>query len=225
MRKILYGLCKEQVIKFNDDGLCTLFCEVEAILNNRPLVEMSDSVSDLEALTPNHLLLFRGSENAPIGMFSEKDSFVKRRWRQIQYVVDQFWKRWLSEYLLILQLRQKWLKPQRNIQKGDIVILVENTPMNTWCMGRVLSVVKDKRGLVRCARVGVEWGFWRSFHIHISTSADVEMCMWKLRQNPHSTPTRAHLTRPRLSLTTLKTRPIHQVFIGVFSTKITMSPF
>ena len=37
----------------------TLMTEIECILNGRPLTPSSDSPADLEASTPNHLLLFR----------------------------------------------------------------------------------------------------------------------------------------------------------------------
>ena len=36
-RKVLYGVMKEQPIKLDDEGLQTLFCEVEDILNSRPM--------------------------------------------------------------------------------------------------------------------------------------------------------------------------------------------
>ena len=55
VRKVLNALMKEQVL--NDERLITQFCEVEAIINGRPITKVSDDHKDLEALTPNHLLL------------------------------------------------------------------------------------------------------------------------------------------------------------------------
>ena len=57
VRQVLYSLMREQRIKLDDEGLQTLFCEVEAILNGRPLTEAPDSVNDVNVLTPNHLIL------------------------------------------------------------------------------------------------------------------------------------------------------------------------
>ncbi|XP_046558819.1 uncharacterized protein LOC124267876 [Haliotis rubra] len=58
VRKVLNGLlCREKGL--SDECLHTLFCEVEAIINSRPLTDVSDNVRDAEALTPNHLLLLR----------------------------------------------------------------------------------------------------------------------------------------------------------------------
>lgn len=34
----------------------------------------------------------------PSGLFKEVDLYIRRRWRQVQYLVDLFWKRWVKEY-------------------------------------------------------------------------------------------------------------------------------
>ena len=54
-RKVLSGLLNGQNIRLKDEDLQTLFCEFEAILNNRPLSELSSDPTSLECLTPNHL--------------------------------------------------------------------------------------------------------------------------------------------------------------------------
>jgi hypothetical protein len=53
VRKVLYSVMHEQNIHLSDEGLVTLFCEVESILNGRPITEMSNDISDLNVLTPN----------------------------------------------------------------------------------------------------------------------------------------------------------------------------
>ncbi|XP_062617869.1 uncharacterized protein LOC134279475 [Saccostrea cucullata] len=53
----------------------------------------------------------------------------------------------------LIRIRQKWLKQERNLQEGDLVLIVENTPRNTWNLGRVLEVIKDKYDVVRVARI------------------------------------------------------------------------
>ncbi|KAL5010875.1 hypothetical protein ScPMuIL_013180 [Solemya velum] len=149
VRKVLFSLMHSQVIRLDDEGLQTLFCEVEAILNGRPLTEVSDSVNDLQVLTPNHLLLLRPGEFCPPGFFDKTDCYVRRRWRQIQYLANIFWSRWVREYLPLLQTRQKWNKSVRNVRLGDVVLLVENSPRNSWSLGRIIDVVKDKGNMGR----------------------------------------------------------------------------
>ena len=72
----------------------------------------------------------------------------------MQFLADLFWKRWIKLYLPTLEIRQKWLKPQRNLQKDDTVLMVDNSqPRGFWPLGRVLDVNKGRDGLVRSARV------------------------------------------------------------------------
>ena len=110
----------------------TLLCEVEAIINFRPISKACNDPLDLEPLTPNHLLLLKGKATLPPGLFSLEDCYAKRRWRQVQYMADLFWKRWTREYLPELQERQKWTKKRRNFVAGDIVLIIDDTaPRNS----------------------------------------------------------------------------------------------
>ena len=106
-RKILQPLLRDQTI--DDEGLVTLMCEVERIMNGRPITTVSTDPQDLEPLTPNYLLLLHSESPMPPGLFRREDQLSRHRWRQVQYLADIFWKRWSKEYLLLLQARQKWL--------------------------------------------------------------------------------------------------------------------
>lgn len=151
IRKVMNALLKEQVL--DDEGLATLMCEVESIVNGRPLTKVSDDPRDLEALTPNHLLLLRSGPTLPPGVFRKEDVYSRRRWRQVQYLSDVFWRRWLKEYLPSLQERQKWQRSTSNFDVGDIVLVVdEKSPRNSWPLGRILEVKPNRGdGLVRRA--------------------------------------------------------------------------
>ncbi len=154
VRKVLYSLLKQQAnSSLNDESLHTIFCEVEAVLNNRPITTERDGPNDLSTLTPNHLLLLRQGDSMPPGVFDRSDNYARRRWRQIQYLSDVFWKRWVKEYLPLLQERQKWTHKQVNVQIDDLVLVVDNTPRNSWALARVLEVFPDKKGLVRTVKV------------------------------------------------------------------------
>jgi len=80
----------------------------------------------MEAYYKN-LLLLRNSLNISPGIFSQDDNYAHKRWRHIQYLTDQFWVRWIREYLPTLQERSKWLGKQRNFNEGDVVHLVDKT--------------------------------------------------------------------------------------------------
>ena len=138
VRKILNVTVKEQLL---DEGLHTLLCEAETIINSRPITKPSSVLNDLKALTPNHLLLLKVKPELPPGVFNKDNQYVNRRWRQVQYLSDVFWKRWCKEYLTQLQERQLWSTPGRNFCVGDVVLIVDDTsPKNSWPLGRILEI-------------------------------------------------------------------------------------
>ncbi len=106
VRKVLNSVLRTQ--NLDEECLYTVFCEVEAIINSRPITKASTDPNDLEALTPNHLLLLKSKPLLPPGVFVKEDIYVRRRWKQVQYMSDLFWKRWVKEYLPQLQERQRW---------------------------------------------------------------------------------------------------------------------
>ena len=151
IRKIIAGLTHEQVL--TDDALLTLMCNVEAIINKRPLTAISTDPNDLTPLTPNHLLILRPAMSLP-GEFTDADMYCRNRWRQVQYLAEVFWKRWLKEYLPHLQRRSKWLLETKNLKVGDIVHVIDNNaPRNCWKLGRVLETIQSSDRKVRSVRL------------------------------------------------------------------------
>ena len=140
-------------IVLDDERLSTVLCETEAIINSRPLTKCSSDPNDLEVLTPQHLLLLHGSDKLPPGNFTIRDIYT-RRWRHVQYLADRFWKRWTKEYLATIQHRSKWLKPARDFEVGDVVLLCEDSmPRCLWPLGLVTDAVVGRDGRVRSAIV------------------------------------------------------------------------
>ena len=153
-RKIWRSMPQQRCL--DEESLRTLFCEIESIMNGRPLTYVSTSPGMVEPLTPGHLLFLRGSAGPIPGEFSESDLLSRRRWRQVQYLAQQFWYRWKREYLLSLQARQKWMRESRNVQSGDVVLLADqDVPRGRWRMGRVVEAFPSQDGLVRKALVKV----------------------------------------------------------------------
>ena len=152
IRRILQSLLGSQSL--NDVGCLTLMAEVEGILNSRPLLPISFTDYDQEPLTPNHILLLQQNPNLPPGAFSKDAVYSRRRWAQVQYLANQFWKRWINEFLPNLLHRQKWFEKKKNMQVNDIVLVVEDMKQRSkWVMGRVLKTFPDKNGLVRTALI------------------------------------------------------------------------
>ena len=140
----------------DDETLVTLFCEVESILNGRPLTSVTCDLDDEEPLTPNHLLRPHADRSFPPGIFSPTDLYSKRRWRQVQFLADEFWRKWRNQYLPLLLARQKWNSEARSHEVGDLVLVVDQLlPRNLWCLGRISEVRRDREGRVRSAEVVV----------------------------------------------------------------------
>jgi hypothetical protein len=127
----------------------TFLYEAMATVNSRPLTTTNDP--DLEPLTPNHLIPFKGRPvTQAAGSFAKEDIYSRKWWRRVQYLSAQFWSRWRKEYITNLNYRQKWNRPRRNVRTGDIVLLVEdNTPRNQWTLGKIIATHKSADGFVR----------------------------------------------------------------------------
>lgn len=152
VRKVLTAVVHEQML--TDETLLTFMCLAENVVNSRPLSAVSDDPRDVNPLTPNHLLQLRATQVIPFGVSNRKDMYVRRRWKQCQYLADVFWSRWRKEYLPTLQIRSKWLRHKRNLHVGDVVVLVDDQlPRNCWQLGRVLDTFTGPDGLVRSVKV------------------------------------------------------------------------
>ena len=146
-RRIFNALLSSQTL--TDDLLVTLMTEAESIINSRPLTPILLDPDAEEPLTPNHLLMMRSSTSLP-GLFKGTDCYSQKRWRQVQYLADQFWLRFCHEYLQTLQVRQKWLKKEPNFSVNDLVLMYdENAPRGSWPLGKVVEVYPDSQGNVR----------------------------------------------------------------------------
>ncbi|XP_068674575.1 uncharacterized protein [Montipora foliosa] len=135
------------------ETLRTVFAEVMSILNSRPMCPASDDPNDMEALTPNHLLLQRRNLVVPPGVFTKEELYTRKQWRYVQFLADCFWSRWLREYVPTLQHRHKWLLKKRNLV-NDLVLIVDNSvPRCLWMLGRVTKVFPGQDAFVRTAKV------------------------------------------------------------------------
>ena len=94
---------------------------------------------------PNHILTMKSRVvMPPPGNFQKADLYLRKRWKRVQYLSNVFWSRWRKEYVQNLQQRVKWNCPQRNFEKRDLVLIVDDrAPRNDWNMARVVDVHPD----------------------------------------------------------------------------------
>ena len=89
--------------------LLTVLKEIEAMVNDRPLVQATEDT--FEVITPSMLCLGRRIIPWP-DYFSEtqlrQESSIRLRWEARKKLVENFREVWLKQYLPELQKRQKW---------------------------------------------------------------------------------------------------------------------
>ena len=115
--------------------LTTLLVVAKGIINNHPITAISSDPRDIEQLTPNHLLMHCPVTALP-GLFNEDDLKRSKKWHQVEYLADVFWRRWMREYLPLLRQRTKWQDPQRNVQEGDLVLVLDHHAAGLQPMAR-----------------------------------------------------------------------------------------
>ena len=143
-------------VTMTDETFTTFLIEVERILNGRPITELAADSRDVEVLTPNALLKEYLEVSLPMGVFTKADGY-RKFWRLVGLLSDQFWSCWLKEYLLLLQQRQKWLYPERNLSVNDLVLIIgEQSRRGQWLKGIIEETYPGPDGVVRSARVRTE---------------------------------------------------------------------
>lgn len=134
----------------------TLLCQIEAILNSRPLFAHSSDPNDPTVLTPGHLMINRPLTAIPEPSLDDIPLNRLSKWQHIQLLRQHFWQRWSKEYLVELQCRSKWTKKHVNVVPNMIVLLKEdNVPPQQWKMGRIVKTYPGPDDLTRVVDVRV----------------------------------------------------------------------
>ena len=151
-KKCLKAALKDHIV--TEETLRTYLVEIENVINSRPLTSISNDPNDTESLTPNHFLLGRASPNQNFVITPEKTNF-RAKWKITQSLTNIFWRKWIKEYLPTLSRRNKWTNQNlRNIQKGDLVIVVEdNIERSKWPLARVIETYPGRDQIIRSAKI------------------------------------------------------------------------
>ena len=151
VRSILTALMRKHGWALDDESFRTLLTEFECVINSRLLTVPSSDPEDLDPLTLNHLLTMKSKAvMSPPGYFQKADVYLRKRWKRVQYLSNVFWSRRKKEYVYSLHQRIKWNRPKRNLEKGDLVLFVDDrSPRSDWTMARVIDTHPDSKGKVR----------------------------------------------------------------------------
>jgi hypothetical protein len=135
----------------------TLLCQVEAMLNSRPITAMSSDPNDLTALTPGHFLIGRPLQSLPQVDITHIPENRLSRWQDVQQRSQHLWKRFESEYLTLLHSRpKKLLEPLTDLAPGLLVLIRESdSPIGPqhWRLGRLVKIHPGTDDLTRICDV------------------------------------------------------------------------
>ncbi|XP_053692554.1 uncharacterized protein LOC128741004 [Sabethes cyaneus] len=118
--------------------------------------------SDPDALTPNHFILLSSKGVVqPPKTLTEADRAARTNWDLARQLIDQFWTRWIREYLPVIAHRSKWHEEAEPLKIGDLVVIVDEGTRNGWIRGRIASVIPGRDGTIRQAWVQTSTGLLR----------------------------------------------------------------
>ena len=104
-KRALYVILRGRTV--TNEVLRTSLIEVESLINSRPIGYTSTDVKDIEPLSPAQFLLVQPNYNANLDVIHSKEVNSRKQSRQVQAVVNTFWKRWMSKYVPGLTQRRK----------------------------------------------------------------------------------------------------------------------
>uniref|UniRef100_A0A8D8SN73 Integrase catalytic domain-containing protein n=1 Tax=Cacopsylla melanoneura TaxID=428564 RepID=A0A8D8SN73_9HEMI len=161
VKSYLPKLIGDQILTFEE--ICTVAIEVEGMINATPLCVLSSDPNELEALTPAHFIKLTSLQSLPAVDVSTTPLNRLTRYKLLDNIFQNMWKRYRVEYLTSLQERSKWRKDVPNIEVGTVVLLKEdNVPAMHWPLGIVVEVFPSKTdGIVRSASVKTKTGIFK----------------------------------------------------------------
>ena len=135
----------------------TILGEVANLVNERPIGIMSGSDSVLSVLTPNSLLLGRSTAANPGGYGGCGTLYARHT--LVENIVQQFWEQWTQLYAPTLLKHTKWKDEYRNLQVGDVVLVMDN--INTsfrgkYRLARVKETYPGDDGIVRKVKLALK---------------------------------------------------------------------
>nr|XP_049696300.1 uncharacterized protein LOC126054500 [Helicoverpa armigera] len=153
----LYRVLKNIHLTFEE--LSSLFAQIEAILNSRPLCPLSPSPQDLSPLTPGHFIIGRPLTSLPSPYLLDYSTNRLDRFQRLEQARQHFWKRWSTEYVTELQQRTKWKVRCQELKVDDLVLIKDDrTPPLCWRLGRVSKLFPGTDGVPRVADVFTSQG-------------------------------------------------------------------
>ena len=134
---------------YTDEELSTVFKHIEAVLNQRPLTQVSEDPRDTQALCPQDFLIGR-METSPFVTGIPIQSNLKTRWRLLHNLTLRLWDEFVVRYVRHLHVRNKWPMRENPLREGQVVLVLEPpVQKGHWPLGIIEKVFAASDGQVR----------------------------------------------------------------------------
>ena len=160
----LVGLVKRTLRKvlgnarLHFEELETILIETEGMLNNRPLTYLYEEAAE-DVLTPNHLIFGHRLGTLPDAEVdsADEDTDEGKRMKYIRTRQQHLWNRWEKEYLTNLREHHEMgTSGSSKPEIGEVVLIKEEqTNHRKWKLGRIVSLIEGRDGIMRGATIRV----------------------------------------------------------------------
>ena len=152
--------------RLTSDVFHAIMVDTENMVSSQLLKHVTDVPDNEEPINPNHFLVQRPYNSLPQGDFSSTMPASFKSWKNVQHLLNHFWRRLVKEYLPTLTKRFKWSKQSESLNvQGLVWILKDLTLRGIWPLGRIVETLPGKDGSVRVVKVKtadetVSHAFW-----------------------------------------------------------------
>ena len=140
------------------EELETILIETEGMLNNRPLTYLYEEATE-DVLTPNHLIFGHRLGTLPDAEVdsADEDTDEGKRMKYIRTRQQHLWNRWEKEYLTNLREHHEMgTSGSSKPEIGEVVLIKEEqTNRRKWKLGRIVSLIEGRDGIMRGATIRV----------------------------------------------------------------------
>lgn len=135
------------------EELYTIICDIESLMNSRPLTTISEDTEDLVPLTPSMFLQGIRETGLP-DLDNLENVNLKGRLRYLLKLKKDLRSRFRVEYLGQLKNSKGVAKNDKKIAVGDVVLVGhDNQKRINWPLAKIIEVYPSKDGAIRVAKI------------------------------------------------------------------------
>ncbi|UYV79434.1 hypothetical protein LAZ67_17002596, partial [Cordylochernes scorpioides] len=156
MKQLLFRILGQTSLGYEE--LSTVMCDVESLMNTRPLTYLTEESEDLAPLTPS-LFLHEVREVGVPDLDLIDNQTLSHKYQYIKRVREDLRERFRIEYFGFLRQETRRLKTTIPFKVGDMVLIgQESLKRLHWPLARIIQLYPGKDGLVRVAKVKTSSG-------------------------------------------------------------------